>query len=838
MSPFVFASYGSVLCEEGKKTTAEGYQFAQLALNLLEANPSPMIMAKTLFYCHLFITHWRDPLRHTLQPMLEAYQLGLSVGDLDTAAASAQVYCAHGYFCGLPLNDLVLEMTNYSRVMEQLNQKHSLDSHKIYHQTVVNLLGEVGNPSELSGDIYYPKNNSIENMFDFEYSLHQLILYFIFNDYSKAAILGKKAKENLSKISGLLYRPLVHFYYALTQTQLYFNSGQKIAELIFMEIKESQEKLCQWGSDAPMNYLHKYQLIMAELSRMEGKKSEAIELYDHAISGAKENEYIQEEALANELAAKFYLSWDKEKIAQEYLINAYYCYVRWGAKAKVQDLEYRYPKLLAPVLEQQRIALPALETMHSTMSVASLHSAETQVFTESTSILGTLDLVTVLKASQTLSSEIQLDKLLATLLQIVMENAGADKGALLMPRDSQWFVEAVATIDQLAQVKPTAFEQSEDIPCALINTVKRNLESVVIIDATVHETLATDAYILQRQPKSVLCTPILQQGRLVAVLYLENQVTAGAFTDDRLKLLNVFCTQAAISLENARLFQQLEQSQLQIVQSEKMSALGGLVAGVAHEINNPVGCILGNVGATQEYISDLLDLLDLYAEELPNPSDELKDELEAVDLEYVREDLPKLIRAMKDSGDRIKSISKSLRTFSRADTDKKQSFDIHEGIESTVLILRHRLKANEQRPAIKIVTEYGKIPAIQCFPGQLNQVFMNILANAIDMFDDIGKKSSFTELEAHPQTITIQTKQPDNNAIEITIQDNGQGMTEDIQSRIFDHLFTTKDVGKGTGLGLTIARQIVIKKHGGSLDVQSKLGQGTEFKISIPVIPQ
>jgi signal transduction histidine kinase len=332
-----------------------------------------------------------------------------------------------------------------------------------------------------------------------------------------------------------------------------------------------------------------------------------------------------------------------------------------------------------------------------------------------------------------------------------------------------------------------------------------------------------------------------QSGQLIGILYLKNHFAQGVFTEERVLVLNFLCTQAAISLENARLYQQVQQSltdvqqiQLQLVQSEKMSALGGLVAGVAHEINNPVGCILGNVGATQQYINDLLGLLDLYAGQFPEPGPDIEEELEDIDLDYVREDLPKLMRAMKDSGDRIKSISQSLRTFSRADTDTKQTFNLHEGIDSTVLILRHRLKANGQRPDIEVVANYGDIPEINCFPGQLNQVFMNILANAIDAFDEASQHRSLEVLKANLQRIIIRTGVED-NWLKITIADNGPGIPAEIQANIFDHLFTTKEVGKGTGLGLAIARQIVEDKHGGSLVVHSEAGQGTEFRIQLPL---
>jgi PAS domain S-box-containing protein len=309
------------------------------------------------------------------------------------------------------------------------------------------------------------------------------------------------------------------------------------------------------------------------------------------------------------------------------------------------------------------------------------------------------------------------------------------------------------------------------------------------------------------------------------------------FRGTSLSITDRKAAEAAIQQKSQELeqaLQELQQTQLQMVQSEKMSALGNLVAGVAHEINNPIGCIVGNVEATQAYMNDLLGLLDLYAAEFPKPSPTIVDELEAIDLDYVRQDLPKMIQAMRDGGERIKLISRSLRTFSRNDTDVRQVFNLHDGIDSTILILRHRLKADEQRPEIQVIRYYSNIPTIQCFPGQLNQVFMNIIANAIDVFDEATQSCTFNDLVNQPQKLTIRTSMIDER-VQIRISDNGKGMSEVIKAQIFDHLFTTKAVGKGTGLGLAIARQIIVEKHGGKITVNSTIGEGTEFIIELPV---
>ncbi|MEH1821253.1 MAG: response regulator [Nostoc sp.] len=286
----------------------------------------------------------------------------------------------------------------------------------------------------------------------------------------------------------------------------------------------------------------------------------------------------------------------------------------------------------------------------------------------------------------------------------------------------------------------------------------------------------------------------------------------------------------------SRALKDLQESQLQLVQTEKMSALGQLVAGVAHEINNPVGFIHGNLGHASVYFQDMVNLIDLYQKHYPNPVIEIQEKITAIDLKHILSDLPNLISSMKEGVQRIRNISTSLRTFSRADSDRKVSCNIHDGIDSTIMILKHRLKASEDRPDIQIIKDYDKLPDLECFIGQLNQVFMNLLANAIDALEESNLGRTYLEIEADPNQVLIQTLlTEDKNHILIRIKDNGVGMSADIQQKIFDHLFTTKPVGQGTGLGLSIARQIVVEKHGGTLEVNSVLGKGSEFIIRLPI---
>lgn len=465
-----------------------------------------------------------------------------------------------------------------------------------------------------------------------------------------------------------------------------------------------------------------------------------------------------------------------------------------------------------------------------------------------------LDLASVLKASQAISSEIVVDKLLSILMQIVLDNSGAEKTVLILEKESNLVIEAKGKANnnqtEVVVLPSVRIESSAEVPVGIIKYVHQSQENLVVDNAIEQANFVNDPYIIEHKIKSILCIPLGKQEKLVGILYLENNLTTGAFTNDRIEIVNLLSSQAAISLENAYLYrksqenthkleqslQELQLTQLQLIQKEKMSILGQLLSGIAHEINNPLGFISGNIAEVNNSVNDIINHLQLYQEKVPNPGEEIVENAEDIDLDYLLEDVPQMLTSMKEGTERIRQITSSLRVFARADSNSKASFNIHEGIDSTLVILKHRLKANDKRPEINLVKDYGDLPEVQSYPGQLNQVFMNIIVNAIEAFDELNEGKSYEQIRTNPNEIKFKTEESDDNSsVVIRISDNGPGMTEEQKTQVFDYLFTTKPVGKGTGLGLSIARQIIDEKHGGKLTCISELGKGTEFIISLPV---
>ncbi|NEQ41590.1 MAG: GAF domain-containing protein, partial [Okeania sp. SIO3I5] len=361
---------------------------------------------------------------------------------------------------------------------------------------------------------------------------------------------------------------------------------------------------------------------------------------------------------------------------------------------------------------------------------------------------------------------------------------------------------------------------------------------------------------------SFVSIPIKTQSGKIGVLVCAHHTFIHNWDDSEVKLLKGVTDQLAIAIDQAELYNQsrevafqakaqaqklsealkkLQQAQAQLVQTEKMSSLGQMVAGIAHEINNPINFISGNIVHVSKYTQDLLSLIHLYQENYPAPPTVIQEEIEAIELDFLIEDLPKILNSIKVGSNRIADIVLSLRNFSRLDESEVKSVDIHEGIESTLLILQNKLRYKPQEKAIQIIKNYDYLPNVKCYVSQINQVFMNIISNAIDAlaekrsqkFNPSGMNQNSDIPESLP-TIIINTKVISSQAVRIIISDNGMGMTETVRNKIFDPFFTTKPIGSGTGLGLSISYQIIVEKHQGRLDCTSTVGQGTKFIIEIP----
>ncbi|MBD2164734.1 AAA family ATPase [Calothrix membranacea FACHB-236] len=890
LSAFAYVNYGLMLC--GIIGDIErGYKFGKLALNIVFKYNPKEVKARVMEVFNVLIRHWQDHNREALQPLLDTYSTGLETGDLEFASYALYSYSSFSYLIGKELTDLEMEMANYSNAIQKINQERAFYYNAIYHQVVLNLLGYVDNPCILVGRAYDEERNipihlELNDVAGLLYLyVSKLHLCYIFQEFSQAVKISKLAEQYLEGGIGQVVFPLFHFYDSLAQLAVYFDVEQAEQQKILCQVASNQEKMQKWAEHAPMNYLHKFYLVEAERYRVAGEYLAAINYYDRAISQAKENEYVNEEALANELAARFYLAWGKEKIAHIYLTDSYYAYSRWGAKAKVDDLAARYSRLLAHVLQSEKQSHQVNEkvTFAIEQSISNQNTSQTLLGSK-TNISDSLDLAALIKVSQALSGEIDLEKLISILMQVVMENAGASKSALILSEgESGELKVTTVSLSSASDSISTSFpaiilESSFDVPVTLINYVKRHKDIFVVDDVKKVAFLVGEPYIIREQPQSLLCLPITNQGKLLGILYLENNLTTGAFTRDRINVLQLLTTQAAISLENAILYhnlaqtnhqleeynynleekvarrtqelndknqslqqalQELQQTQTQLVQSEKMSSLGEIVAGIAHEINNPINFIYGNITHASEYVKDLLELISLYQQEFPNPLPIVQSKRADIDLDFLAEDLPKILNSMKLGSSRIGNIVVGLRNFSRLDESEMKPVDIHEGINNTLMLLQHRLHEHKGLPQIEVIQEYAKLPLVSCYAGQLNQVFMNIISNAIDALEEsiLNSQKSVekdAQLLTSPQ-ITIQSELKDSNTVQIRIADNGCGMTEVVRQKIFDPFFTTKPVGSGTGLGLSISYQVVVEKHQGKLICNSVLGQGTEFIIEIPI---
>ena len=820
-----YACYGFI--QVGMDNIETGYKFGQLALSILEKFNAKEHKAKVCDAVESFIAHWKVPFRNTLKPLQEGYQSGLEVGDFEFTGYCGLQYCAQSYYCGKELTELEREMANYSKAFRQIKQEISLNGTEIHRQGVLNLMGQAENPCRLIGKAYneeqmlplHKQQNDVFALYMFYFQ--KTVLSYLFQEYRQTIENVVLIEPSLVVYSSSGGTPIIYLCDSLARLAVYPSGSNEEQQSHLDKVQANQEKMQNWAKHAPMNFQHKFDLVEAERHHVLGKHVEAMDFYDRAIAGAKENGFIQEEAIANELAAKFYLTWGKEKVAQAYLTDAYYGYARWGAKAKVDDLKQHYPQLLTLVLNQENEL--AITTSSGTSALTSVMGSEL------------LNLTTVLKSSQTLSEEIHLDKLLTKLMQMVLENAGAETGFLLLPKQEQWVIEAQNQIGstEITVLQSIPFEKSQEICVAIVNYVARTKEPLVLKNASQEGKFTNDPKIIKRRAKSLLCAPLLNQGKLTGIIYLENELVEGAFTKDRLTVLNLLSAQSAISIENASLYnnlekkvierthtieaqknelaatlQRLQSTQQQLIEAEKIAALGNLVVGVAHEINTPVGVSV--TGASQ------LELL----------TQELRQLFEGKKMK--RSDLQKYLNSATQVSDMVlknlKRVAELVQNFKQIAVDRTseqpRTFGVKKHLDHIVSSLQSNMKAANQHN-IEIMCDTDI--TVSTYAVGFSQIVTNLLENSII--------HGFQNKPDGKITIEVTTSQ--DNQLILRHFDNGSGMSGEVRQQIFEPFFA---VNRQTGMGLGLNIVFNLVKHlQGTIDCESIEGSGTSFTISIPM---
>lgn len=842
-----YAFYGELLCQISEDFNA-GYEFGKLALSLLSKLQAKRVEAQTSFIVILSIRHWKEPLSKLMNPLRLGYEKGLETGTIEYAMWNAQLYCNYLFATGKELNKLQDELIKYIEAAKKMQSKNSLYFLAMNYQLVLNLQNKCEFPYRLVGEIFnedemlplYKKANY--NLALFHIYTHKTTLCYLLGNLEKALEYALEGEKYIGEML-TAGSPKFLFYYCLTYLAIYEQKSDREKQKIIEQVTNHQIKIKLLSTHNPSHYLGKFYLVEAELYRVLGEDNNAREYYDQAITAFKTSDYIHEQAITYELAAKFYFKKEHTHLAYYYLQNAHYYYQVWGAIAKVKDLEKTYP---------QSLSKDSFLLNKSTTQVTEKRLTEE------------LDFTSILKASQAISSEIILKKLLEKLMKTIIENAGAQRGFLLLENDSNWFIEAEGNIEDknltILQSIPinhsaqTSHEIKLSIP--IINYVAHTQESIVLNNASQEGKFTQTTYIINNKPKSILCTPILNQGKLNGIIYLENNLTTDAFTPQRVEIVKILSSSAAISIENSRLYEQLEDysktlerkvqsrtqelenknqqlnvtlaqlkaTQNQIIAQEKLASLGALTAGIAHEIKNPLNFV-------NNFAEVCIELTDELREEIEIQKNKLdKETVESI--EEILEDIKQNSQKIHEHGQRADKIVHGMLMHSKGKPGQRKLTDINNLLAESVNLAYHGMRVKDPSFKIKIDTYYDyNIPQTNIVPQDISRVFLNAINNACYAVNEKNKshQKNFTP------TLTITTVNK-NEEIEIVIHDNGKGIPQTVIDKVFNPFFTTKPTGQGTGLGLSISHDIIVQGHQGKILIDSNENEFTELKIILPLV--
>ncbi|GAK49842.1 ATP-binding region ATPase domain protein [Candidatus Moduliflexus flocculans] len=813
--PQVFAGYASLLEEmfDDYHTAAE---FGRLAIRLSERFDNPSQKCRTYHTVAIFIKPWIKPLHSSTALARQGFQYGMESGEFAYAVYCLTVVALMRLTQGTELNSVLQVFIEMDNISQKARYYGIVENILATRQLVICLQGHTANPGTFN-DEHFCEETFLEQMkmspvARCEFYTYKLQAFYLYERYEDAWRMALHAEPLLPSMAGIVAEAEYNLYASLTLCALYLAADSLEQQQYRERLRVNQQRMQRWAENCAENFRHKYLLIEAEIARIEGRDWEAVANYRQAIAEARQQKFLQNEAIGNELFAKFWLAHGDERLASACLADAYDGYRRWGADGKVADLKARYPHLLIRMSFAQRPS--GQET--------------SQTDTSSNSTTGAmLDVATVLKASQTLSSEIVLPELLKKMMRLVMENAGAQKAALLLEQNGVWLVEAESRMDNeeiaTLQARPLDERDGHAAPAfaqAIITYVMRTQTPVVLHDAANEGVFIHDPYIIAQRPKSILCLPLIKQGRLAGMLYLENNLATGVFTPVRLELLNALSAQMMISIENALLYATLEnkvkertrdleteKEKLQISEQHAQElkeaaetanrAKSTFLAHISHELRTPLNGILG------------------YTQLLRNDIGLAGKQRDAV-------------AAIHRNGEHLLLLINDLLDLSKIESQKMELF-----LQTfpLPLFLQNLVETNADRAAQKGLRVYAELspdlpPFVHADERRLRQILLNLFSNAIK-FTHHGS----IVLRVYPIEESNQSSSP---RIHFEIQDTGIGIATEHLSQVFMAFFQVnhQSAYEGSGLGLTISQQLA-RLMGSELRVNSTVGKGSVFWFEV-----
>ncbi|MGE3727639.1 MAG: AAA family ATPase [Candidatus Sericytochromatia bacterium] len=798
-SAFVYATYAMILSGVLGEIDL-GYKFGKVSQKLLALPRSKQVATRTLLVLGNGVLHWKESIHAYLDIYPEAYKKGLETGDHEWAAQSAQAICFMALYAGVELRSIAQNMAHYMEVIAKLKSAITLQYQSIYYQSALNLYTPTENPSLLKGQIYDETEMLPVHEAAKDYTgicvmyFSKLMLAYLFEDFQAAYANTLKAEETLDSIVCVVHIVIYHYYDSLCRLALYPTWSEQEQARQWAKIAANQVKMKRWAEHAPSNHSQKFLLVEAEMARILGHSDQAMTTYEQAIAQAQANKYLNDEALANELYGKFWLNRGQPKIAGLYLQEALRLYRYWGATEKAKQLEKKYPTLL-PNLTY--VPAKGLSTQTTSQNESQFE----------------LDYFTILKSTRAISQEIDLKLLLNQLLEIVLENTGAEKGGIFLPVGQAWFIEAYRELQGQAQILQHApMEHAIGIPPVIIQYVLRSGENLVIENAQIDERFRLDKQIKETGIKSILCLPVSHQGKTALVLYLENRFLAGVFTPSRLELLNILLNQAVVSLENARLYHSLEEEvKVRTHELQEAKEAAELAKEAAEQANQAKSLFFANLNhEIRTPLNAIIGFSRLLSREPDLPPEQSN----------------KLHIVMR-SGEHLLGLINDTLEMSRIETGKLQLQNSVFELSGFLAEIEYMLRLRASAKGVSLHFQIGSdVPrTIEADEGKLRQVLINFISNAI-------KYTPKGQVE-----LRVTCLSPRSQWLNFAIEDTGIGISELDLASIFQP-FVQLDTGSssqgGVGLGLAISQRF-IELMGGTLSVQSQVGVGSLFQFNLPL---